>query len=70
MGEAGPPARPTATSPQAIATPYLEPRTNNRRKQKSAIFSVFAPRTPPPGLPERPGDASSSVHSATSLIAQ
>ena len=54
MGEVGPPARPTATSPQAIATPLPRPRTNNVLKKKESFFEVFGrpgPRTGSRGPP-------------------
>ena len=54
MGEVGPPARPTATSPQAIATPLPRPRTNNVLKKKEIVFEVFGRQGPPTGPPGRP----------------
>ena len=50
MGEVGPPARPTATSPQAIATPLPRPRTNNVLKKEESVLVVSGhpgPRTGP-----------------------
>ena len=43
MGEVGPPDRPTATSPQAIATPLPRPRTNNDLKKKERVFRDSRP---------------------------
>ena len=54
MGEVGPPARPTATSPQAIATPLPRPRTNNVLKKKESFSRGFGRQGPGPAR-RRPG---------------
>ena len=64
---------PTATSAQPIATPHLEPRTNNDLQKKRDFFSVFPSRSPPeaPGAPRGASRRAVSGRGACSaLIAQ
>ena len=72
MGEVGPPARPTATSPQAIATPLPRPRTNNVLKKKESFSRGFGRQGPGPAPGSVPGGLVDGGGSASraALIAQ